>query len=108
MRSGDLPPVYVPALDDAALRDLSRAREETRRELKAAPLRRTAFVLRHDLRSPGRAHWRPAHRRWLSAVGCPTPAPQIVLQADVQTGTAQTERLGRLARARHEQVTTWR
>jgi transposase len=42
MRSGDLTPVYVPAVDDAAIRDLSRAREETLRDLKAAQWRRTA------------------------------------------------------------------
>jgi hypothetical protein len=30
------------------------------------------------------------------------------LQADVQTVTVQTARLGRLARARHAQVNTWR
>ena len=29
MRSGDLTPVYVPAVDDEAIRDLSRAREDT-------------------------------------------------------------------------------
>ena len=29
MRSGDLTPVYGPAVDDEAIRDLSRAREET-------------------------------------------------------------------------------
>jgi transposase len=108
MRSGDLTPVYVPAVDAAAIRDLSRAREETLRDLKAAKLRRTAFWLRHDSRSTGRANWRPAHRRWLSEVVCPTPAPQIVFQEDVQTVTAQTERLGRLELALHEQVNTWR
>ena len=95
MRSGALTPVDVPAIDDAAMRDLSRAREEPRRELKAAKLRRKAFWLRHDIRSPGRAHGRPAHLRWRSEVVCPTPAQQIVLQEDVQTVTAQTERLGR-------------
>ena len=67
-----------------------------------------AFLLRHDLRSPGRAHGRPAHRRWRSEGVCPTPAPQIVFQAYGQTVTAQTERLGRLALARHEQGKTWR
>ena len=60
MRSGDLTPVYVPAVDDAAIRDLSRAREETLRDLKAAKRRLKAFVLRHDIRSTGRATWRPA------------------------------------------------
>jgi transposase len=50
MRSGDLPPVYVPPGDDAAIRDLCRAREEPIRDRKAAKLRRTAFLLRQDSR----------------------------------------------------------
>src|SRR4029453_7589232 len=102
------PPVSAPRVDDEAIRDLSRAREETLRDRKAAQWRRQAFVLRHDIRSTGRAHGSPAHRRWLSEVGCPTPAQPIVLPASVQTVTAQTERLGRLELARHAQVQTWR
>ena len=85
MRSGDLTPVSVPAVDDEAIRALSRAREETLRDLKAATLRLQAFVLRHDIRSTGRANWGPAPLRWLSEVVCPTPAQPIVLQEDVQT-----------------------
>jgi transposase len=108
MRSGDLTPVSGPALDDEAIRDLRRARAETLRDLQAATLRLQACLLRHDLRSTGRAHWSPAHLRWRSAVVCPTPAQQSVLPAYVQTVTAPTERLGRLALARHEQVTPWR
>jgi transposase len=41
-------------------------------------------------------------------VVCPTLAQQIVFQAYVQTVTAQTARLGRLALDLHEQVHTWR
>src|SRR5262249_10149724 len=108
MRSGDRTPVYVPAVDDAAIRDLSRAREDPLRDLQAAQLRRKAFLLRHDIRSTGRANWSPAHLRWLSEVVCPTPAQHMVLQEYVQTVTEQTERLGRLELARHEQVHTWR
>jgi transposase len=108
MRSGDLTPVYVPAVDDEAIRALSRAREETLRDLKAAQLRLKAFLLRHDIRYTGRANWSPAHLRWLSEVLCPTPAPQIVFQEYVQTVTKQTERRGRLELELHEQVNTWR
>jgi hypothetical protein len=79
-----------------------------RRARKAAQLRRKAFVLRHDSRSTGRAHWSPAHLRGRSAVVCPTPAQQSGFQAYVQTVTEQPARLGRLERARHEQVNTWR
>src|SRR5712692_9938822 len=108
MRSGDLTPVYVPAVDDEAIRDLGRAREDTLRDLKAAKLRLKAFLLRHDIRYTGRANWSPAHLRWLSEVLCPTPAQQIVFQEYVQTVTDQTERLGRLELELHEQVKTWR
>src|SRR5713226_5052247 len=108
MRAGDLTPVSVPAVDDEAIRDLSRAREDTLRDLKAAKLRLKAFLLRHDIRSTGRANWSPAHLRWLSEVVCPTPAQHMVFQEYVQTVTEQTERLQRLEHELHEQVKTWR
>src|SRR6266571_3477571 len=108
MRSGDLTPVSVPAVDDEAMRDLSRAREDTLRDLQAAKLRLKAFVLRHAIRSTGRAHWSPAHLRWLSEVVCPTPAQHMVFQEYVQTVTEQTARLQRLEHALRDQVTTWR
>src|SRR3954451_18543711 len=46
MRSGDLTPVYVPQVEDEAIRHLSRAREDTIRDLKAATCRLKAFLLR--------------------------------------------------------------
>lgn len=108
MRSGDLTPVYVPAVDDEAIRDLSRAREDTLRDLKAAKLRLNAFLRRHDIRSTGRANWSPAHLRWLSEVVCPTPVQQIVFQEYVQPVTERTERLQRLEHELQEQGKTWR
>jgi transposase len=66
MRSGDLTPVYVPQVEDEAIRDLARAREDAIRDLKAAKNRLKAFLLRQDIRYEGRATWGPAHLRWLS------------------------------------------
>jgi transposase len=43
MRSGDLTPVDVPQVDDEAIRELTRAREETIGDIKAAQSRRQAF-----------------------------------------------------------------
>jgi transposase len=94
-RSGDLTPVYVPQVEDEAIRDLCRAREETLRALKAAKFQLQAFLLRHDIRYTGRATWGPAHLRWLSEVVCPTPAQHIVFQEYVRTVTEHTERLER-------------
>lgn len=108
MRSGDLTPVYVPTVADEAMRDLCQAREAAIRHLKTAKVRLKAFLLRQAIHDTGRATWGPAHLRWLSAVGCPTPAQHMVLQADVRAVTAHTERLQRLDQARHEPVNPWR
>jgi transposase len=108
MRSGDLTPVYVPTVEDEAIRDLSRAREDAIRELKAAKFRLKAFLLRHDSRYTGRATWGPAHLRWLAEVVCPTPAQQLVFQEYVRAVNEQTERLQRLEQELHDHVQTWR
>jgi transposase len=71
LRSGDLTPVYVPAVEDEAIRDLVRAREDALKDGKAAKARLKALLLRQDLRYDGRATWGPAHLRWLAEVGCP-------------------------------------
>jgi transposase len=108
MRSGALTPVYVPTVEDEAIRDLTRAREDALRDLKAAKFRLKAFLLRHDIRYTGRATWGPVHLRWLSEVVCPTPAQQIVFQEYVRAVNEHTERLQRLEQELQEQVTSWR
>jgi transposase len=106
-RSGDLTVVYVPTVEDEAIRDLCRAREDTIRDLKAAKFRLKAFLLRHDIRYTGRATWSPAHLRWLSEVVCPTPAQQIVFQEYVRAVNEHTERLQRLEQELQDQVKAW-
>jgi transposase len=108
MRSGDLTPVYVPTVEDEAIRDLTRAREDAIRDLKAAKFRLKAFLLRQDIRYTGRATWGPAHLRWLSEVVCATPAQQIVFQEYVRAVHEHTERLQRLDQELEDQVKTWR
>jgi transposase len=107
-RSGDLTPVYVPKVEDEAIRDLTRAREDTLGDLKAAKFRLKAFLLRHDIRYTGRANWSPAHLRWLSEVVCQTPAQQIVFQEYVRAVTEHTARLQRLEQELQEHVKAWR
>jgi transposase len=107
-RSGDRTAVYGPKVEAEAMRDRSRAREETIGDLKDTKGRLQAFLLRPDIRYTGRANWSPAHLRWLSAGVCPTPAQPIVLQEYVHAVTAHTERLQRLAQALQEHVQAWR
>ena len=65
LRSGDLTSVYVPTVDDEALRDLCRARDAARLTMKNAKLRLKAFLLRLGLQYVGRADWNAAHLRYL-------------------------------------------
>jgi transposase len=108
MRSGDLSAIYVPQIEDEAIRDLSRGRDAAMRDLKATKHRLKAFLLRQDLRYEGRATWTAAHLRWLSEVVCPTRAQQIVFQEYVRAVTEQHERLRRLESELHEEVKGWR
>jgi transposase len=107
-RSGDLTAVDVPKVQDEAIRDLTRAREDAISDLKDTKFRLKAFLLRHDIRYTGRANWGPAHLRWLSEVVCPTPTQQIVFQEYVRAVHEHTERLQRLEQELHEHVKAWR
>jgi transposase len=61
LRSGDLKPVYVPTVEDEALRDLCRARQDALADLKSAKHRLKSFLLRLGLHYTGRANWNDQH-----------------------------------------------
>jgi transposase len=108
LRSGDLRPVYIPSVEDEAIRDGVRAREDGLKDLKAAQVRLKAFLLRQDIRYEGRAHWTAAHLRWLADVVCPTPAQQIVFPEYVRAVSAQSTRVQRWEAALQTLVQTGR
>jgi len=85
LRSDDLTRVYVPSVEDEALRDLCRTRDAALVMLKAAKLRLKSFLLRLGLHYTGRADWNEAHRRYLAKVACPT-APQHDTGSHINAG----------------------
>ena len=108
LRSGDLTPVYVPTVEDEAIRDLCRARDATRVTLNAVKLRLKSFLLRHGLHYTGRANWSAAHRRYLATVACPTPSQQIVFQEAVLAVDEQVDRLQRIESELLDLASSWR
>ena len=64
---GGLHPVRVPSVEEEALRDLVRAREDVRGDLMRARHRLSKLLLRHDIRFDGGA-WTTHHRRWLAGL----------------------------------------
>jgi len=107
-RSGDLTAVYVPTVEDEAIRDLCRARDAARVTLKDAKLRLKAFLLRVGLHYVGRADWNAAHKRYLAKVVCPTPAQQIVFQEGVRAVDEQVDRLQRIEAELQDLAPHWR
>jgi transposase len=55
LRAGDRTSIYVPTVDDEAVRDLARAREASIGVLKNAQRRLKSFLRRHGLNDSGRA-----------------------------------------------------
>jgi len=108
MRSGDLRAISVPGVEDEALRDLSRGRDDAMQDLTRSKRRLKSFLLRQDIRYEGRATWNAAHLRWLAEVVCPTPPPQIVFQEYLRAVSEQHERRQRMEHELHEAVTGWR
>ena len=108
LRSGDLTAVYVPSVEDEAVRDLCRARDAARLTMKDAKLRLKAFLLRLGLHYVGRADWNAAHRRYLAKVVCATPAQQIVFQESLRAVDEQVDRIARLETELRDVVATWR
>lgn len=108
LRSGDLTRVYVPSIEDEAVRDLCRARDAARVTLKAAKLRLKSFLLRLGLHYSGRADWNDAHRRYLAKVVCPTPAQQIVFQESIRAVDEQVDRVRRLEDELLDLAPQWR
>ena len=108
-RAGDLTAVYVPRREDEAIRDLSRAREDSMLTQKAARQRLKSFLLRHNIRYTGTANWSEKHLRWLAdEVRCPSPAQQIVFQEYVNTVTEAQQRLQRINEQIDYFVKDWR
>ncbi len=108
LRSGDLTPVYVPSVEDEAIRDLCRARDAARVTQKDAKLRLKAFLLRQGLHYVGRADWNAAHKRFLAKVVCPTPAQQIVFQESLRAVDEQVDRIQRLETELRDVAPRWR
>jgi transposase len=67
--AGELRAVAVPSVEEEALRDLVRAREDLRGDLMRARHRLAKLLLRHEVRFDGpQANWTQAHLGWLAGV----------------------------------------
>ncbi|MHB1809357.1 MAG: IS110 family RNA-guided transposase [Solirubrobacteraceae bacterium] len=75
-----LHPVRVPGIEEEALRDLVRAREDVRGDLMRARHRLSKLLLRHDIVFDGSGkNWSAAHRQWLGRLELADRAAHLTL-----------------------------
>jgi transposase len=81
LAAGELHRVVMPSVEEEALRDLVRAREDLRGDLMRARHRLAKLLLRHEIRFDGpQANWTQAHLGWLAGVRLAQPASQRALE----------------------------
>jgi len=106
-RAGELTGVYVPLVEDEAMRDLTRAREDAKGNEKKSKQRLRAFLLRSGHRYSGRSPWSRAYMRWLSDIKMPHQAQQIVLQEYIDTLSQCKARVQRLTEQIRQLLPQW-
>lgn len=92
IKDEELTPIYVTEWEDYGIRDLSRARETSIKDLKHAKYQLKALFLRNNITCKVEEHWSNQHLRCRTELVLPHPSQQIVMHEMIQT---ITERLAR-------------
>lgn len=108
LKSEDLTAIYILEPEDEAIRDLSRARDKSMKDLKDTKYQLKALLLLNNINYKGTANWSLQHLRWLTEMILPHPSQQIVLQEYIQTINERIARLKRLDNELEHHVKNWR
>ena len=107
LRAGELTAVWVPDERHEAMRDLSRAREAARKDLKGKCQQISSFMLRLGRHYPGKRTWGPAHMNWLMKQKLEHREQRIALEELLGAVRQESERVERLEQAIREAVPEW-
>jgi transposase len=99
-RAGELTAVWVPDAEHEALRDLIRAREAARGDLRSARHRLSKFLLKHGIRYDEQTkNWTLRHLQWLRTVDMGHRTLDYVFQDYLHDMETQSDRLKRIEAA---------
>lgn len=105
-RDGRLVEVKIPAVQNEAMRDLERARDDAKKAERAARHQLDKFLLRHG-RSWSRSKWTQLHWAWIERQEFPAEAFRRVLADYIRAVREATARVARLDKDIAELVETW-
>ena len=106
-RAGELTSIYVPTVEDEAIRDLVRCRDDIRCIERKARQRLLSFLLRHGHHYGGKRHWTKGFYNWLAKIRFSQTAQQIVLQEYIDTVSECSERVKRITQQIQMHVDQW-
>ena len=106
-RAGELTSIYVPTVEDEAIRDLIRCRGDMRRFERQARQRLLSFLLRHGYRYSGKKHWTKGFYNWLSTIKFSHPAQHIALEEYIDTVSECGEWIKRITQQIQVHVEQW-
>jgi transposase len=107
-RAGQLRKVWVPDVEDEAIRDLARGREDAVNSRTKVRQQLKAFVLRHGVRYGGKTSWTKAYWRWLASLSFEAQASQTAFTEYWLAVQAAEERVQRLTTALCASIGGWR
>ena len=107
LRAGELTAVWVPDERHEAMRDLSRAREAARKDLRGKRQQVSSFMLRLGRHFPGKKTWGPAHMNWLMLQKLEHREQRIAFEELLEGMRQEAERVERLEQAIREAVPEW-
>jgi transposase len=106
-RAGELTAVWVPDERHEAMRDLSRARQATMKDLQGKRQQISSLMLRLGRIYPGKTTWGPAHKRWLMTQKIEHREQRIAFEELLEGVRQESERVERLENAIREAVPEW-
>ena len=107
LRAGDLTAVWVPDRQHEAVRDLTRARLATVRDLRGKRQQVSALLLRLGQSYPGKKTWSKAHLAWLAGRKLEHLEQRIALEEMLHATRQAGERIARLEQAIRAALVDW-
>ena len=108
LRAGELTSVWVPGVEQEAMRDFSRCRGDFKGQEQKARQQLNGFVLRHGHHwPPKKTRWTRSHYNWLESLKLEHPWQQVVLQEYIEAVRVATCRVKEITEQLMQALAQW-